>query len=119
MPRIMTPKGWREIQFNDTHLNESRAAADNAIKNKGYGSTSDHVASHGHEHVYHGEGDGGTDHFMVHNTKTMKTHHVTLDHEGDQMSHGEVHSDVKSQHGSKISSKAIKSIHKSHINAFS
>ena len=116
MPRIMTPKGWREIHFNDTALNESRAVADKAIKK--VNADSEHVASHGHEHVYHGEGDGGTDHFMVHNTKTMKTHHVTLDHEGDQMSHGEVHSDVKSQHGSKIGSKAVKSIHKSHINAF-
>ena len=109
---------WRSVMYataakqamdEQAHIIESLAAAQSAVGKKDPDAF--HISSHGTQHVFGGGDSDRENHtYHVHDTKTGKTHHVSLDHGGEAMSHGE----VKKQAGQHVSPAAVKSIHKDH-----
>ena len=74
-----------------------------------------HLSTHGSQHVYMGgQSDRENHSYHVHDTSTGKTHHVSLEHGGEEMSHSEVKSVVKTQTSGKVSPAATKAIHSDH-----
>ena len=71
-----------------------------------------HLSTHGSQHVYiGGQSDRENHSYHVHDTSTGKTHHVSLDHGGEAMSHDA----VKKAAGSKVSPAAVKALSLIHI----
>jgi hypothetical protein len=91
-------------------INESKQAAEKAVHKLDRDAY--HVGSHGSQHAFAaGETDRGeSDHYMVHDTATGKTHHVHIEHGGEPMSHAEV---MKAA-GKNIHPSVVKAIHKDH-----
>jgi len=70
-----------------------------------------HISSHGTQHLYSGaQADHDNHTYHVHDTSTGKTHHVSLDHGGEEMSHSE----IKNETPSHVSPAVVKAIHKDH-----
>ena len=93
-----------------TSLAESKEAAEKVVRKLDRDAY--HVASHGSQHAFvAGESDRGeSDHYMVHDTETGKTHHVHIEHGGEPMTHAE----VKKAAGKEVHPSVVKAIHKDH-----
>ena len=135
MARIMTPKGWRDVQFNNTVLNENVDTSYRKYDAKPHPDANKHtkaIANHTgeehddlihvgsnhkeHEHVYLGmahEDGSENHHHYVHNTKTGATHHVGVEHNGEVINNAKTFH-KKLQGGHLISKSTANFLHKEH-----